>query len=169
MKILNGPPEQKVGANACERHRKIDRLGDVVVRPQSEGFDDVISVDPACHHDDGQFRLGVRAPKVCEHVQPAHAWHPDIQQNQIVLVAADEGQRLLAIAGYIDQIVLSLKRRDRASRFISLSSTTRREPRLVISRLRFSVWGSSRRCEEQIGHQRGSRLWFRRNCSIHIS
>ena len=74
-------------------HREIDRLGDVVIGAQLEGFDDVLALVPRGHHDDRQ-RGGFGVPaKDAEDVQAAPFRHHDVQEDHVEGMRLDQGHR----------------------------------------------------------------------------
>ena len=102
MQVGHGPFVREVRADAGQRNREIDRLGDVVVCAKAERFDDIGALRPAGHHDDRQLRLRMGLPEPCQHLETAHAWHLDVQQHEIVPIGRRALQRFFAARGAFD-------------------------------------------------------------------
>jgi hypothetical protein len=92
-KIFDRLLVRQVRVDPRERHREVDRLGQVVVRAELEGLNDVGALRARGDHDDRKLGLGTCAPQLAEHLEPAHARHLDVEQDEVVRIVRDQGQR----------------------------------------------------------------------------
>jgi hypothetical protein len=103
---FHGPFVGHVGLDPREGDGEIDRFGDVVVGAETQGFGDVGAIRSGRHHDDRQVDPGVGLAKPCEDVEPAHAGHFDVEQNEVEGAARRERQSLLAVRRELDVVTL---------------------------------------------------------------
>jgi hypothetical protein len=73
----------------------VDRLGQEVVRPDLQRLD-LLLVAAGGHHDDGKVRRLDPLSDHSAHLVPVHAWHHDVEKNEIRLGLGDQRQCLLA-------------------------------------------------------------------------
>ena len=114
-----GEPRAQGGVLALEpgvleraRHREErlfqrERLLDEVVGAKPGGFhrglDRAVAGD---HHD---HRVGSQAPQLGQRVEPVHARHPDVEEDQVVAVVGDRGERVGATRDRGDAVALVLE------------------------------------------------------------
>ena len=103
------PAQRQLGADAGEHHRKVERLGDVVVGSQLERLDDVLALALGGHHDDRQFDERIDAAEELEHLQPVHAGHHDVEQDEVELPLAEQVDGLPAAPGGGDRVLVPLQ------------------------------------------------------------
>jgi hypothetical protein len=81
--LLDRPLQQQLRLRPGQQDLEVERLGDVVVGAQGEGADDVLGLVLGGGHDDRQLRRRVRPADALQHLQPAHAGHHHVQQDQV--------------------------------------------------------------------------------------
>jgi hypothetical protein len=98
---------RELGADSSQRDGEVDRLGDVVVRAEIEGLDDVLRVRLRGHHDDGQLDWRVGDTQRAQQLDAAHGRHLDVEQDQIDALLSQEVERLGARRGNLDEVPLA--------------------------------------------------------------
>jgi hypothetical protein len=95
-----------MGPNSGQSDRKIDGFGDVVVRAQTKGLDDVFPPCSCRDHDDWKLGLGAVNAKQAQHLEATRTRHLDVKQNKVERILIDERQRLWAIRSGRDEKTL---------------------------------------------------------------
>ena len=95
---------QELGLNARVHHRQVDGLDDVIVGALIERVDDGFAIVERAHHDDRQLAGRICRAQQAQEVEPAHAGHHLIEQDQIVVRVVDLFERLRAVFGDFDLI-----------------------------------------------------------------
>ena len=85
-----------------QHHREVDRLGHIVVGAKLQCFDDIRAFRLGGDHDDGQLGLRPALTQTAQHLEAAHAGHPHIEQNEIVLTGRRALERRRAVGGRVD-------------------------------------------------------------------
>ena len=126
-----------------EHHGEVEGLGDVVVGAELQGLDHRLALGLGGRHDHRQLGLGVGPGAGAEDLDPVDARHHDVEQHQVDRLAVDDGLERARSPSSATRTPkpLRCRRRDSMSRFISLSSTTRRVASLSFARLQFSRFG----------------------------
>jgi hypothetical protein len=108
--LLLGTTPDQLGADARERHREIDRLGDVVIGAAVEGGDDVVAVILGRHHDDRKAQQGRGASHRLQHLHPAHVWHLHVEQDHRDRGSGVQAGQTAGTAGHrLDRIATPLQ------------------------------------------------------------
>jgi hypothetical protein len=88
--------------NARDRDGEIDRLGDVVVSPELDRFDDMLAFLPCRHHDYGKFTVAMRGTDEPEQIESAHARHHHIEKDQVKFLSGHEVESLWSTLRHFD-------------------------------------------------------------------
>ena len=95
---------QELRLNTRIHHRQVDRLRHKIVDALAEGVDDGYAIFHRAHHDDGELAGRISRAQQAQQVEPAHARHHLIEQDQIVMGVIDLIERLLAVFSDLDLI-----------------------------------------------------------------
>ena len=94
------PAQQR--ANPCLELRQIERLGQVIVRPQVEAAH---PVGQRIERSEHQHRhTGPAGPQAAQHIQAAEAGQADVEDRQVVALDRQCVVRLLAVSDHVDRI-----------------------------------------------------------------
>ena len=81
--LLARPAEGDLGPDAGENDLHVERLGDVVVGPETQGFDEVAALAEGARHDDGQLRDAEAGSDAPEHLEPVHLRHHHVEKDDV--------------------------------------------------------------------------------------
>ena len=84
----------------------VHRLGQILVTTRLQTRDHVLRISLGGDEDDRHERqrgVGLEPPA---HLDPVDTRHHDVQQNEVGVLPAGEGQRLLAVAGRQNLVAL---------------------------------------------------------------
>ncbi len=92
--LFAGPAEGELGPDAGEDDLHVERLGDVVVGPEPQGFDEVAALAEGARHDDrqlGDTEAGTDAP---QHLEPVHLRHHHVEEDDVEPPLGERRERL---------------------------------------------------------------------------
>jgi hypothetical protein len=104
VQLLDGGLVRQLRANPRQRHRKVNRLGHVVVGTKAERVNDVAAIGPRGHHDDGKRARRMLLANAAEDFEAAHPRHFDVEQHEVERGGGDEQQRFGAAGGDGDAV-----------------------------------------------------------------
>ncbi len=94
--LFLGPLAVRLNAHPRQGHGEIHGLGDVVVRAQAQGVDDVAAVCLAGDHDHRQGVLRIVFTDAAQHLQTIQVRHHHVEQHHVERLAFDHLQGALA-------------------------------------------------------------------------
>ena len=104
--LLDEQPVLQVGADAGDRLFGADRLGQVIDSTSAQALDDIVGFTFGGDEDDRGGFFAVALAELAAGLESVDAWHHDIEQDDVRIIAISGGRRTITPQFNLDSAAL---------------------------------------------------------------